>query len=199
MDRSGERLLALVNDILDFSNLEAGMARAEEVEVDLRAVVAEVAALFGTAAHRKALDFQVAVDDSVPVTVVRDPARIARVLTNLLDNAVKFTDEGSGSHLGARRRLGARPRRRAFLVEDTGIGMTLEHQGRLFDSFSQADATITRKYAGTGLGLALCKQLVTLMGGTISVASSPEGSAFSVVLPLAVAAQPTGSAHLRVP
>jgi PAS domain S-box-containing protein len=199
INRSGERLLALVNDILDFSNLEAGMARADEVEVDVRAVVMEVAGRFRTAAQRQGLDYQVAVDASVPPVLTGDPARLARVLTNLLDNAVKFTDQG-WVHTSVRVAGAVHGRVDVqLLVEDSGIGMTHEHQGRLFDSFSQADASITRKYAGTGLGLGLCKQLVTLMRGSISVESSPAGSAFSVVLPLAVAPQAARSAHLRVP
>jgi PAS domain S-box-containing protein len=187
MVRSGERLLALVNDILDFSKMEAGMARADEVPVDVRALVSEVAALVGTAAERKGLSFAVVVDPHLPLALTGDPARMVQVLTNLLDNAVKFTETGGVQvsvtcvpTVPGRVDVG-------FVVEDTGIGVSEEHLAGLFESFSQADPSITRKYGGTGLGLAISKQLVDLMGGTVTVHSTPGvGSTFSVVLPLAV-------------
>ncbi len=185
MHRSGERLLALVTDILDFSKMEAGRAHALTGPVDLRAVLGEVAALVTPAAAGRGVDLQVAVDSAVPPMVLGDGARIAQVLTNLLDNAVKFTEDGwiRASVSTTTATPGSVDVR--FVVADSGIGMSAEQQFRLFDSFSQADASITRKYSGTGLGLALCKQLVNLMGGSISVQSTlGEGSTFSVVLPL---------------
>lgn len=185
MMRSGDRLLALVDDLLDFSRIEAGLLRIDAVPVDVRALLAEVTALVGTAAERKGLDLQFTVDATVPPEMIGDPARITQVLTSLVDNAVKFTESG-GVRVAARV-TGTSPGSFdvLFTVKDSGIGITREHQARLFDSFSQADASITRKYGGTGLGLAICKELVTLMGGTISMQSIPDGgSAFSVALPL---------------
>ncbi len=198
MTRSGERLLALVDDLLDFSNLEAATARADAVEVDVHALVAGAVDPFRTLAHRRALGLEVSVDERVPALLTGDAVRIGRVLGHLLDNAVKFTDQGRVCLSVTV--AGATPGRveLRFLVEDTGIGITPEHQERIFDSFSQADASITRKYAGTGLGLALCHKLVTLMSGSISVTSSPAGSTFEVVLPLSVAGQPARGRRARV-
>ena len=187
MVRSGDRLLSLVNDVLDFSKIEAGMARADAVPVDVPALVAEVAALLSAAAERKGLDFEVTVDARFPVALIGDPARIVQVLTNLLDNALKFTESG-GVHLSVScDRPTPRRARVTFVIEDSGIGMSEEHLKGVFDSFSQADPSITRKYGGTGLGLALSKQLVELLGGTIEVHSTPQvGSTFTVVLPLLI-------------
>jgi len=185
MQRSGERLLALVTDILDFSKMEVGKAKSKTGPVDVRAVLDEVVALITPVAAVKGLRVEVIVDSNVPPVVIGDAARIGKVLANLLDNAAKFTEVGwirasasvTGSSPGSLDAL--------FVVEDAGIGMSVDQQARLFDSFRQADASITRKYAGAGLGLPLCKQLVNLMGGTINVHSDlGAGSRFSVVLPL---------------
>jgi signal transduction histidine kinase len=185
MQRSGERLLTLVTDILDFSKMEAGRARAQQDLIDLRTVLQRVVASFATIAESQGLDLEITVDPDVPAVLLGDEARIAKLVTNLLDNALKFTEDGwIRASVSVRK---ARPTSIDLLlvVADSGIGMTLEQQGRLFHSFSQADASITRKYAGTGLGLPVCKQLVTLMRGSISVQSTlEEGSRFSVVLPL---------------
>ena len=155
MQRSGERLLALVTDILDFSKMEAVRAVVHSGPVDVRAVVREVAAPFATLADGKGLDFRATVDTSLPPELHGDATRIAQVLTALLDNAVKFTEDGwigtsvsvTASTPGSVDVL--------IVVQDSGIGMTGEQQGRLFESFSQADASITRRYGGVGLGLAL--------------------------------------------
>lgn len=187
MRRSGERLLALVNDILDFSKMEAGQGRAKEGALDVRVVMADMAKLFTSVADLKGLDFELTVDQGLPPTLIGDPCRLAQLLTNLLDNAVKFTEEGRvrASATVAGTKSGSMDVR--FVVEDSGIGICQEHQGRLFDSFSQADASITRKYSGTGLGLAICKQVVQLMGGSIGVRSTlGEGCVLTVVLPFAL-------------
>ena len=184
--RSGHRLLSLINDVLDFSTMEAGMARADAHPFDVRAVVAEVAALLGATAEGKGLSLEVSVDPRLPAVLTGDPARMVQVLTNLVDNAVKFTETGSVRLSVACVGSAARPTHVRFVVEDSGIGISEEHLAGVFESFSQADTSITRKYGGTGLGLALSKQLVDLMGGTIEASSTPNvGSTFTVVLPLA--------------
>ncbi|SDD47519.1 sensor histidine kinase [Nocardioides lianchengensis] len=186
MLRSGQRLLRLVNELLDFSAIEAGKATVYDVALDLPAVVLDVVALARPAAEEKGLSLAVDVDPTLSRPLTGDPERIAQVLTNLLSNAVKFTDEGS-VHV----RVEVAERTPAatkvlFRVEDTGIGLTEAQQGRLFESFSQGDQSVSRRYGGTGLGLAICKQLVTLMGGSIWVSATPgAGSTFAFVLPLA--------------
>ena len=189
MDRAGHRLLVLVTDILDFSKIEAGRAELEMVAIDLGAVVGEVAALVRPAAQHKGLRLRCDVEAQLPSRVLGDPARISQVLTNLLDNAVKFTEHGRvqvavattgpvrGDTVGV-----------VVSVSDSGIGIGSEQQDTLFEAFSQGDPSITRRYGGTGLGLAICQQLVTLMGGTITVASNPgRGSTFTVTLPMQLA------------
>ncbi len=191
MTRSGERLLALVNNLLDFAKMEAGMARAEALPVDVRALVTEVAALLSAAAEKKGLAIEVAVDPVLPVVLTGDPARTMQILTNLLDNAVKFTATG-------RVRLTvscvAAPGSRVwvtFAIQDSGIGISEEHLAGLFESFSQGDPSITREYGGTGLGLALSKKLVDLLGGRIDVQSTPQvGTTFTVGLPFSAELEP---------
>ncbi len=187
MVRSGDRLLALVNDILDFSKMEAGMARADALPVDVRALVGEVTSLFSSAAEKKGLELRVAVDDPAPAVLTGDPGRMVQVLVNLLDNAVKFTETGWVGLSVSCEYPTIRRARVTFVIADSGIGMSEEHLEGVFESFSQADPSITRKSGGTGLGLALTKQLVELLGGTIEVTSTPDvGSTFTVLLPLSV-------------
>jgi PAS domain S-box-containing protein len=187
VERSGERLLRLVNEILDLARIESAEAGIELREVDPRDVVADVVSLAGTRAAAKGLDFTFRVDDSVPATVHADPDRVCQILTNLLDNAVKFTSSGRVAlavcAVGAA--SGGRPERVRYTVEDTGIGIAPDQQERVFEPFNQADATITRHYGGTGLGLAICRQLAHAMGGTIHLSSCPgEGSSFTLSLPV---------------
>ncbi|WKN49521.1 PAS domain-containing sensor histidine kinase [Nocardioides sp. Arc9.136] len=185
VQRSSRRLLRLVDDILDFSAIESGRASVHDVALDLPALAADVVELARPQAEDKGLTLTLLVDPAVPRELTGDPERLAQVLTNLLDNAVKFT--GSGD---VRVRVEVAEERPASVkvlvrVEDTGIGITHEQQARLFQSFSQGDSSITRRYGGTGLGLAICKQLVTLMGGSIWVSSAPgRGSTFAFALPL---------------
>lgn len=191
MIRSGDRLLSLVNDLLDFAKLEAGMARADALPVDVRALVTEVAALLSVAAEKKGLAVEVTVDPMLPVVLTGDPERTMQILTNLLDNAVKFTPTGrvrlSVSCVSATSsRVWV-----TFAIEDSGIGISEEHLEGLFASFSQGDPSITREYGGTGLGLALSTQLVDLLGGTITLQSTPQvGTTFTVVLPFSVELDP---------
>jgi PAS domain S-box-containing protein len=193
LHRSGVRLLRLVNEILDFSAIEAGKTTLYDVDLDLRAVVLDAVALARPAAEERGLALTVDVDPSLPTPLSGDPERIAQVLTNLLSNAVKFTEEGSvhvrvevAEHAPAATSV-------LFRVEDTGIGLTTEQQGRLFESFSQGDASVSRRYGGTGLGLAICRELVGLMDGRIWASGTPgEGSTFAFVLPLGRNADASG-------
>ncbi|HEV2743728.1 MAG TPA: response regulator, partial [Rubrobacter sp.] len=182
---SGENLLTIINDILDFSKIEAGEMRVETIDFDLRTAVEDVVALFAERAHEKGLELASLVDYDVPTALEGDPGRIRQVLTNLVGNAIKFTEEGE---VVLRAELAEEGPERATVrvsVKDTGIGMTTEQQSHVFESFSQADASTTRRYGGTGLGLTISRQMVVLMGGEIGVESEPSvGSTFFFTLPL---------------
>ena len=182
---SGEVLLALLDDILDFSKIEAGEVRIERVDFGPHETIEEAVAPFARRAEEKGLRFRRLVSESVPDVLEGDPLRIRQVLTNLLDNALKFTHEGEISLNVETIETSESVATVRFEVSDTGIGMTGEQRGRLFRSFSQADASTTRRYGGTGLGLAISRRLVELMGGEIGVESEPgRGSTFSFTLPL---------------
>jgi hypothetical protein len=185
---SADALLAIINDILDFSKIEAGKMAIESYPFDLRQLLEEVADMLAPKASEKDLDLLVDYPAGTPTRFVGDAARVRQVVTNLMGNAVKFTQSGHvllsaeyvpqrGSHSGLR-----------ITVKDTGIGIPSEKLGGLFEKFAQGDASTTRRYGGTGLGLAISKRLVELMGGAIAVQSQQgEGSTFSVSLPLPVA------------
>ncbi len=178
--RSGEALLALINNILDYTKIDAGCLALEEVDFDLRDVLDDVAAMFGEAAARKRLELVVRASVDAPTRLRGDPARLRQVLLNLVGNAVKFTEEGEVSlrvePVGAAGSAGPLLR---FTVTDTGIGVGPEAFARLFQPFTQADASTTRRYGGTGLGLAICRRLATLMGGELGGESRPgRGSTF---------------------
>jgi signal transduction histidine kinase/CheY-like chemotaxis protein len=171
---SGQALLSVLGDILDFSKIESGMLEVEMQEFDIRACVEETLDLFGTAAAEKNLGLAYQIASDCPERCTSDPTRLRQVLANLVSNAVKFTDSGEVQVL-----VGRRGDHLQFTVRDTGIGIPEESRARLFQPFSQVDATTTRRYGGTGLGLAICKRLVDLMGGEIDVEGEPgRGSAF---------------------
>ena len=177
--RSGESLLMIINDILDFSKIEAGKMHLEIVDFDLNTVLENVGALLAERAHAKNLELVVSVDLHLPTALQGDPFRLIQILTNLANNAVKFTEQGEVVLRTKRIEETASVVTVRFEVSDTGIGMTPGEQARLFQAFSQADSSTTRKYGGTGLGLAICAQLIKLMGGEIGVASEPgKGSLF---------------------
>ncbi|MBM4776274.1 MAG: response regulator [Archangiaceae bacterium] len=176
---SGHTLVALINDILDFSKIEAGKLRTEPVDFDLPLLVEDVSGLHRSSARLKGVEFTVTIDDAVPRVMRGDSVRLKQVLTNLVSNAVKFTERGevrvSVEGLG-----GGRVR---FVVSDTGIGIPAMALDKLFTPFEQADGSTTRRFGGTGLGLALSQNLVRLMGGSITVESVPQiGSRFAFEL-----------------
>ncbi|HEX5805305.1 MAG TPA: ATP-binding protein [Macromonas sp.] len=199
---SAKNLLGIINDILDFSKIEAGRLSIERGEFDLADVLDQVTAVVALPAAQKHLELLIAETGPLPVRLVGDAMRLTQVLTNLAANAVKFTEQGEvviGVEVLEQR--GAQVQLR-FTVRDTGIGIAPELHDKLFDSFSQADASTTRKFGGTGLGLAICKRLVDLMGGSIGVESQPgQGSLFHCTLPFEVAnRQPqTGADKTRSP
>ncbi len=184
---SAESLLAVINDILDFSKIEAGKLVVESVPFHLPELIRQAAVNLSVPAHRKGLELAYEYDPEAENWYVGDPARLKQVLLNLLSNAVKFTNQGEVV-LG----VTSTPDGLEFYVRDTGIGIPPEKQQNIFEAFTQADGSFTRRYGGTGLGLSICQQLVKLMGGRLGVESEPgSGSIFRFVVPLPAApAQP---------
>ena len=185
---SGDTLLTLINDILDFSKIEAGRLELQTATLDLRDLVESTAEQLAERAQQKGLQLLVLYEPSVPNAVIGDSVRIRQILTNLLGNAIKFTEQGDVrvdvTMERPRINNGGTPIIR-FAVTDTGTGISPEGQAKLFQSFSQVDGSSTRVHGGTGLGLSICKQLSELMGGTIGVQSLiGQGSTFWVKLPL---------------
>lgn len=183
MHRSADALLTLVNDILDFSKIEAGKMTLEVADVNLRALICDVTTLTEGLASQKGLTVSVQIDPDVPGEFRGDPIRLRQILFNLVGNAIKFTERGRVTvavSLKQERTEGSDSVVLQWRIHDTGIGMTLEQQARLFQAYAQADASTTRKFGGTGLGLMICHQLVQLMGGAITVESSiGQGSTFA--------------------
>jgi two-component system sensor histidine kinase/response regulator len=176
---SSQTLLAILNDILDFSKIEAGNLSLETINFELRREVEEVAALLAGHAHEKGLELVSFVEPGTPTAVRGDPFRLRQVLTNILGNAIKFTEEGEVTLRAKLAEDAPDTVTVCFEVRDTGIGMSEEQHSRLFKPFTQADASTTRRYGGTGLGLAISRQLVLMMGGEIGVRSEPDvGSTF---------------------
>jgi signal transduction histidine kinase/CheY-like chemotaxis protein/HPt (histidine-containing phosphotransfer) domain-containing protein len=176
---SGQALLTILNDILDYSKLEAGKLDVETVDFDLKRVAEGVTALLESRATEKGIGFETTIDPSLPPYLQGDPGRIRQVLLNLTGNAIKFTEKG---FVALRIRRIAAPEGKVgvrFEIVDTGIGLTEDAKAKLFGSFTQADSSITRRFGGTGLGLAISKRLVALMGGEIGVDSEAgKGSTF---------------------
>ena len=200
--RAGEHLLGIINDILDFSKIEAGKMSIEQVDFQLEDVMDHLANLLGLKAEDKGLKLLFKLAPGMQTALVGDPLRLSQVLINLANNALKFTDKGE-IIIGAERvsQTGDGPGREVelhFWVRDSGIGMTPELCGKLFQSFSQADASVTRKYGGTGLGLAISKDLIELMKGRVWVESAVgQGSTFHFHARFGVQAQPVSRRSAR--
>jgi two-component system, sensor histidine kinase and response regulator len=169
---SADALLSIINDILDFSKIEAGKLVLERVDFELRPAVEEVVELVAELAHQKRLDLVAVVDPAVPLWAAGDVGRVRQVLVNLVSNAIKFTEKGEVAVRVTALTADANSALVRFAVTDTGIGIPPETVARLFQPFTQADASTTRKFGGTGLGLAICKQLAELMGGAVGVEST---------------------------
>ena len=187
---SGQSLLSLLNAILDFAKLDAGRMQVERVPMALRDVVERALGPFELAATERGLDFAVRIDEAAPNALIGDAIRIGQVLTNLVSNALKFTEAGQVEVAIEFLRETEQGVLLRFEVEDTGIGISEAAMARLFQPFSQADASTTRRYGGTGLGLAISRQLVELMGGKLQANSAPgRGTRFWFTLPMGRAEQ----------
>ncbi len=179
VQRSGTNLLGIINDVLDFSKIEAGKLELEQVDMDLRRTVEDTIDLLAERAHNKGLELACSMPSGIPNHLRGDPLRLGQILTNLAGNAIKFTEKGSV--LLSVSCIDDTPKQVTlrFDVKDTGQGVSLEAQSRIFDEFAQADGSTTRKHGGSGLGLAIGKQLVEMMKGSIHVESVPgEGANF---------------------
>jgi PAS domain S-box-containing protein len=186
---SGQMLLGVLNDVLDFSKIEAGRMELAPQPFLLREVLDSLSNVMSLPANARGISLAIDADDEVPAVLVGDAMRLQQILLNLVGNAVKFTERGGVSvRVMLEQAAAEQGLRLRFTVRDSGIGMDLEQQSRLFSAFNQADASTTRRFGGTGLGLAICRRLTELMGGDISVRSTPgAGSEFVVTLPFGVA------------
>ncbi|MGI9502591.1 MAG: ATP-binding protein, partial [Geminicoccaceae bacterium] len=193
---ASDTLLTIINDILDFSKVEAGALELERTAIDLWETVESSVELVATKAAEKGIELACHLDTDVPAGLYGDPVRIKQICLNLLNNAVKFTDEGEVVLTVSSTSTAASPKPGDMVlltlsVRDTGIGIPTDRMNRLFKSFSQVDASTTRRYGGTGLGLVITKKLIELMGGEINVASRVgEGTTFTFTLPSEVAPAP---------
>lgn len=185
IEKSANNLLTIINDILDFSKLEAGKLLLENIPFDFTESLDEVMKLLAPSAHEKGLELTLKIDDRIPAGLIGDPLRIQQVLTNLIGNAVKFTERGNIDVSVELKTDKDANIDLQFMVRDTGIGISERQQAQLFQAFSQADASISRRYGGTGLGLVITQKLVTQMGGEISLTSRlHQGSTFWFTLRL---------------
>ncbi len=179
IEKSANNLLSIINDILDFSKLEAGKLALENIPFEFEQNLEEVVDLLATSAHEKGLEITLKVDPKIPVGLVGDPLRIQQVLTNLVGNSIKFTERGNIDISVELRAMRDDTVELQFTVRDTGIGISERQQSQLFQAFSQADASISRRYGGTGLGLVITQKIVGQMGGEISLTSRlHQGSTF---------------------
>src|SRR4029078_7874967 len=193
---SSEALLTIINDILDFSRIEPGRLTIDPIPFDLQNTIDEVVALIGEKAGKKGIELIGRYARGLPQRVVADAGRIRQILLNLVGNALKFTDHGHVMVSIERIDAGGPLARIRFSVEDTAIGIEADKLDAVFEKFTQADGSITRRYGGTGLGLSISKQLVELMHGELSVTSSEgAGSTFAFTLRLPL----DGDAPVRVP
>ncbi|HKN03993.1 MAG TPA: two-component sensor histidine kinase BarA [Buttiauxella sp.] len=179
IERSANNLLTIINDVLDFSKLEAGKLILESIPFPLRNTLDEVVTLLAHSAHDKGLELTLNIKNDVPDNVIGDPLRLQQVVTNLVGNAIKFTESGNIDLVVEKRSQGNNKVQVEMRIHDTGIGIPEQEQSRLFQAFRQADASISRRHGGTGLGLVITQKLVSEMGGDISFHSQPnQGSTF---------------------
>ncbi|WP_293028954.1 hybrid sensor histidine kinase/response regulator [Pandoraea sp.] len=187
---ASQHLLQIINDILDISKLEAAHMRLESADIDLHALIEQVVMTYAPGIRQRGLALHLVLDPALPGPLRGDAARLTQMLANLVSNAAKFTERGG---IIVRLVVGVREHARQWIrmqVEDTGIGIAPERQAQLFAPFTQADASIARRFGGTGLGLSLCRRLAELMGGRISLDSEPgRGSVFTIEVPLAIGAE----------
>ncbi|MEH6798745.1 MAG: ATP-binding protein [Halopseudomonas sabulinigri] len=190
---SGKVLVALLNDILDLSKFEAGKLQLERIPFDLSALLEETASLLSQNAGKQDIELTCRIDPRLPGMLLGDPTRIRQIVSNLLSNALKFTEQGHVALTLGLERGGSTDQHVRISVSDTGIGIADDALESIFSPFTQADAHISRRFGGTGLGLALCKSLSDAMGGELTVTSTPgQGSSFSVLIPLATHDQQPG-------
>ena len=179
ISNSGNHLLELINDVLDLSKVESGAMEVEEIATKPAEIAHEVIKVLRVKAEEKSIGLEMQINSDLPETIVSDPARLRQIMTNLVGNAIKFTEEG-----GVTLAITYRDSNIEIAVSDTGIGMSEQQQATIFDAFTQADVSITRRFGGTGLGLSISKKLSEAMGGNIIVKSVPgEGSTFLVTIP----------------
>jgi len=180
---NGEYLLAIINDILDLSRIEAGRLKLEQVAYSPAHAVAEVVAMMKPCTQSKGLSFETKFASPIPETITTDPVRLKQILTNLVGNAVKFTETGGVQIVTHLVKAPNEEPKMRFDVIDTGMGITKSQAGKLFQAFTQADVSTSRKFGGTGLGLAISRRLARMMGGDIMVSSKPgEGTTFTVTI-----------------
>jgi PAS domain S-box-containing protein len=197
INQSASSLLTIINDILDVSRMEAGKFTLDQIPFDLRASIEDIVDLLADSAQKKNIEQTLLITPDVPAMVVGDPGRIRQICTNIISNAIKFTPAGDVSVSVTCARRSDNLATIDITVKDSGIGIPMDVQERLFQPFQQADTSITRRFGGTGLGLAISKHLVEMMGGEITLVSTPgEGSEFKVRLPLEVTET---SADVQVP
>jgi PAS domain S-box-containing protein len=196
---AGKSLLALINDILDLSKIEAGKVEIESAPMHPEAIVDGAVSILRSQFTGKDLDLRIEFAPDIPAWIVGDATRVRQILLNLMSNALKFTDNG-GVVVRSRREAGAAEDLLRFEVEDTGIGIPPDRQHLLFEEFSQVDQSTTRRYGGTGLGLAICKRLAELMGGGVGVVSEPgAGSTFWFTIALTETTAPAAEAEQSRP
>lgn len=194
LEFSGNHLLSLINDILDFSKIEADRIHFENIEMNIRDIIDGMVKIFAYRALDKGIELSAQVDEALPVFVKGDPVRLNQILTNLIGNAVKFTEKGSIRILVKLTGQNHEKLDCLFEVVDTGIGIPKDKTREIFDLFSQADADTTRKFGGTGLGLAITSKLIELQGGSIAVDSEPKkGSRFYFNISFGLSDRPSGA------